>query len=104
MSDASGGRAEPERGSKTDPAVAESSFEASTERLSRVVEQLERGDLPLEKALALFEEGVRLARSAQARLDRAERRVEELLAIDPKGAPVTRPVPGHAAGGAEDEP
>ena len=90
--------------SNGDPDPAEPSFEASTERLSRVVEQLERGDLPLEKALALFEEGVRLARSAQARLDRAERRVEELLAIDPRGVPVTRPVPGHPAGGAEDEP
>lgn len=81
----------------TDPA-AEPSFEASTERLARVVEELERGDLPLERALSLFEEGVRLSRAAQARLDRAERRVEELLAIDPRGAPVTRPVPGYPAG------
>lgn len=104
MSDASGGTGGLDGGSKAEPAAAEASFEASTERLSRVVEQLERGDLPLEKALALFEEGVRLARSAQARLDRAERRVEELLAIDPRGAPVTRPVSGVAGAGAEDAP
>jgi exodeoxyribonuclease VII small subunit len=85
--------------------AAESTFEASTERLAVVVEELERGDLPLERALELFEEGVRLARAAQARLDRAERKVEELLGIDAKGVPVTRSVASGARGGtpAEDE-
>ena len=85
-------------------------FESATDRLARVVEELEAGDLPLEKALSLFEEGVRLARSAQSRLDRAERRVEELLGIDAKGQPVTRAVAGYGAGaetvagrGEEDE-
>jgi len=73
-------------------------FESATERLARVVEALEAGDLPLEKALSLFEEGVRLARAAQSRLDRAERRVEELLGIDAKGQPITRAVAGYPAG------
>ncbi len=77
----------------------EPTFESATERLAQVVDELESGDLPLEKALELFEEGVGLARSAQTRLDRAERRVEELLAIDARGAPVTRAVPGYPAGG-----
>lgn len=81
----------------SEPTDSEPSFEASTSRLAHVVEELERGDLPLERALALFEEGVKLARTAQTRLDRAERRVEELLAIDPKGQPITRAVAGYAA-------
>jgi exodeoxyribonuclease VII small subunit len=66
------------------------SFEASTERLTKIVDELEGGELPLERALALFEEGVRLARLAQERIERAERRVEELLAVDSDGRPIVR--------------
>jgi exodeoxyribonuclease VII small subunit len=44
------------------------SFEASLEALERIVEQLESGDLPLEKSLELFEQGVRLSRECQERL------------------------------------
>jgi len=72
-------------------------FEDATRRLSQIVEELEAGDLPLERSLALFEEGVKLARSAQERLDRAERRVEELLGVDENGRPITRDF--EAAGG-----
>ncbi len=66
------------------------SFEESTRRLAKIVAELEGGDLPLERALSLFEEGIRLSRSAQERLDRAEKRVEELLGMDADGRPVTR--------------
>jgi exodeoxyribonuclease VII small subunit len=66
------------------------SFEDSVQRLSEIVHRLEQGDLPLEESLRLFEEGVRLARSSQARLDTAEKRVEQLLAIDENGNPVVR--------------
>jgi exodeoxyribonuclease VII small subunit len=65
-------------------------FEASTERLAAIVEELERGDLPLERSLLLFEEGVRLARAAQGKIEQAERRVEELLGFDTEGRPVTK--------------
>ena len=41
-------------------------------------------------ALALFEEGVGLARAAQSRLDAAEKRVEELVRVDENGEPVVR--------------
>lgn len=57
----------------------ESPFEEILTRLSTVVEQLEGGELPLERSLALFEEGVRLSRQGSARLDQAERRIEKLL-------------------------
>jgi len=75
---------------KKKPSELVSSFEASTERLSKIVEELERGDLPLERSLALFEEGVSLARLARSRIEQAERRVEELLGFDGSGKPVTR--------------
>jgi exodeoxyribonuclease VII small subunit len=70
------------------------SFEESTRRLGVIVAELEAGDLPLERALTLFEEGIRLSRAAQERLDRAEKRVEELLHIDADGRPVTRDFEG----------
>ncbi len=67
-----------------------SSFEAATRRLAQIVAELEGGELPLDRSLELFEEGVRLARGAEERLDRAERRIEELLGIDAQGKPVVR--------------
>ena len=67
------------------------SFEASAERLGEIVRQLESGELPLEHALRLFEEGVKVARTAQARLESAERKVEELLGVDERGDVITRP-------------
>ncbi|MFO0761926.1 MAG: exodeoxyribonuclease VII small subunit [Byssovorax sp.] len=73
-----------------DTALGGGSFEETTRRLTQIVTELEGGDLPLEKALALFEEGVRLARGAQERLDKAERRVEELLGVDEQGKPMVR--------------
>jgi exodeoxyribonuclease VII small subunit len=72
--------------------TGEPSFEDALRRLSEIVEKLEDGELPLEDSLKLFEEGVRLARTSQSRLDAAERRVEELLGIDQDGNPVVREV------------
>lgn len=57
----------------------EPSFEDILSRLQGVVERLERGDLPLEQSLSIFEEGVHLSRLGSRRLDEAERRVELLL-------------------------
>jgi exodeoxyribonuclease VII small subunit len=73
--------------------AADSSFEGAVKRLAEIVEQLESGELPLEQSLALFEEGVRLARASQATLDAAERRVEQLLTLDEEGNPVVRELP-----------
>ena len=55
------------------------SFESSLEALEQIVRQLEDGDLPLEKSLELFEQGIRLSRECQERLGQAERRIEILL-------------------------
>ncbi len=55
------------------------SFETSLEELERVVKELEAGDLPLERALALFEKGIGLAETCRKQLEEAETRVEVLL-------------------------
>jgi exodeoxyribonuclease VII small subunit len=62
-------------------------FEGSLAALEKIVRELERGDLPLEKSLELFEQGVRLSRECQERLNQAERRIEVLLR-DEEGRPV----------------
>jgi len=62
-------------------------FEASLTSLEKIVRELERGDLPLEKSLELFEQGVKLSRECQERLSEAERRIEVLLR-DGEGRPV----------------
>jgi exodeoxyribonuclease VII small subunit len=62
-------------------------FEAGLAALEKIVRELERGDLPLEESLRLFEEGVRLSRQCQERLNQAERRIE-LLLQDGEGRPV----------------
>ena len=54
-------------------------FESSLAALEKIVRELERGELPLEKSLELFERGVRLSRECQERLQEAERRIEVLL-------------------------
>lgn len=54
-------------------------FEDSLSKLESIVSQLESGDLPLERALEIFEEGVGLARLCQSHLAEAERKVEMLL-------------------------
>ena len=65
-------------------------FETSLEELERIVRELERGDLPLEKSLDLFEQGVKLSRACQERLNEAERRIE-ILTRDNQGRPTIRP-------------
>ncbi len=53
-------------------------FEASLEELERIVKELEKGDLPLERSLALFESGMKLSGDCKKMLDEAETRVEIL--------------------------
>ena len=83
------------------------SFEASLEALEQIVQELERGDLPLEKSLELFEQGIGLSRQCQERLSQAERRIEILLR-DNQGRPVVSafeeaPVNSDASGTKADE-
>jgi exodeoxyribonuclease VII small subunit len=59
--------------------MAEKKFEAALTRLEEIVSSLESGELGLEQSLKLFEEGVKLARVCNARLEEAERKVEVLL-------------------------
>lgn len=62
-------------------------FEQALADLEATVEHLERGDLPLDAALAQFERGIGLARSCQAALKQAEQKVEILMQKTPDAVP-----------------
>lgn len=55
------------------------SFETALERLEQIVSELEGGELVLEKALTLFEEGVELGRRCGAQLEAAEKKISLLI-------------------------
>ena len=69
-------------------------FEQAMARLEEIVKQLEQGDAPLEDALALFEEGTRLMKKCTTQLDKAERKVSNLIA-GPDGNPKEEPFEGE---------
>ena len=54
-------------------------FEESLKKLEIIVDQLEKGDLPLEESLKLFEEGVGLSAACKKELDEAEGKVQMLI-------------------------
>jgi len=64
------------------------SFEASLEELERIVKELEKGDLPLEQSLTLFESGMRLSADCKRQLEEAESRVEILMKRGSEMVPV----------------
>lgn len=67
-------------------AEKQKTFEANLQELERIVRKLEDGDLALEESLKLFEDGVKLSRECQERLNQAERRIE-ILMRDGEGNP-----------------
>lgn len=63
------------------------SFEDNLKRLEEIVRQMERGDVPLDKSLELFQEGTALLQTCGKLLDEAELQVKKVLA-DANGEPV----------------
>ncbi len=59
--------------------LADLPFEKCLARLERIVENLESGEVPLEKGLAFYEEGVGLLRECHRKLDEAERKIQVLV-------------------------
>ena len=54
-------------------------FETSLDKLEKLVEKMESGDLPLDESLRIFEEGVKLTRDCQQALAQAEQKVKLLM-------------------------
>lgn len=73
-------------------------FEDALKQLEEIVQRLEKGELPLEESLKLYEEGIRLSRLCHAKLEEAEGKIELLikdargeLVADKDGGPKTTP-------------
>ena len=70
------------------------SFETNMQRLEQIVRALERGDVPLEESLKLFQEGTVLVQACGKRLDDAQLQVQKVLtAAD--GSPVLEEMPNE---------
>lgn len=61
------------------PEEAQLSFESGLQQLEAIVKEMESGDLPLERALELFERGMKLSEACRKQLEEAETRVEILM-------------------------
>ncbi|MBI1818749.1 MAG: exodeoxyribonuclease VII small subunit [Nitrospirae bacterium] len=59
--------------------MSELKFEGAMARLEEIVKTLEKGDLPLDRAMASFEEGVTLSKICLKHLEEADRKVEILI-------------------------
>jgi len=66
-------------GTASASASVEATFEQAMERLETIVEKLESGDVPLEAAIELFQEGMSLSRLCGQKLEQVERRIEMLV-------------------------
>jgi exodeoxyribonuclease VII small subunit len=77
----------------------EKAFEQALKELEEIVNRLEQGEIPLEEAIQLFEQGVTLSRLCHAKLNEAQKRVEILLK-DEGGKMTAQP---FAQGAGEDD-
>ena len=64
-------------------------FEKKLQKLEEIVQKMEKGDLPLDESLKLFQEGIALSRACQKELEEAQAQVKKLIAINEEGEPVT---------------
>jgi exodeoxyribonuclease VII small subunit len=59
--------------------MTQKTFEQSIKQLEQIVQELESGDLPLEKAIKKFEEGIQLSKFCSRKLDETEKKITILL-------------------------
>ena len=65
--------------SETSPKIDEMSFEDALKALEDVVRRLEGGEVPLDESISLYEDGEKLRKHCQARLDAAQERIEKIV-------------------------
>ncbi|RXZ78260.1 exodeoxyribonuclease VII small subunit [Paenibacillaceae bacterium] len=67
---------------KAETADNKLSFEEAMEQLETIVAQLENGDVPLETAIELFQQGMKLSQLCGSKLEQVERKIEVLIESD----------------------
>jgi len=66
-------------------------FEKKLTRLEEIVQKMEKGDIPLDQSLKLFEEGIGLTRDCQTQLSEAENKIRLLVDLDTNKQAITKP-------------
>ena len=72
--------------------MGEIKFEKAIQRLEKIVDDLEKGEMDIDKSLELFEEGIKMSRVCSKKLNEAEAKIEKLTK-DQKGELVTELFP-----------
>ncbi len=81
--------------------MAEIKFEKAMKRLEQIVDELEKGDLDIDKSLQIFEEGVKMSRICSKKLSEAEAKIEKLTR-NQKGELITELFPMEKNDAEED--
>jgi exodeoxyribonuclease VII small subunit len=82
--------------------MAEIKFEKAMNRLEHIVEELEKGELDIDKSLEIFEEGIKMSRVCSKKLNEAEQKIEKLTK-NQKGELVAELFPADADEGDTDD-
>ena len=77
-----------------DTPISEMTFEQAMSELERIVTQLERGDVPLEDSITLYERGAELKKRCEAKLKEAEQKVSAITLDEDGSVTGTKPLEG----------
>ncbi|NIQ93203.1 MAG: exodeoxyribonuclease VII small subunit [Desulfuromonadales bacterium] len=82
--------------------MAEIKFEKAMKRLEEIVDELEKGELDIDKSLEIFEEGIKMSRLCSKKLNEAEAKIEKLTK-NQKGELITELFPVEEEGSEPDD-
>ena len=78
----------------TDTPISEMTFEQAMSELERIVTQLEKGDVPLEDSISLYEKGAELKKRCETKLKEAEQKVSAITLDEEGSVTGTKPLEG----------
>jgi exodeoxyribonuclease VII small subunit len=78
----------------TDTPISEMTFEQAMSELERIVTQLEKGDVPLEDSISLYEKGAELKKRCETKLKEAEQKVAAITLDEEGSVTGTKPLEG----------
>ncbi|WP_281163399.1 exodeoxyribonuclease VII small subunit [Marinococcus halotolerans] len=76
-------------------AEQEQSFEQAMEKLEQIVERLEEGEVPLEKAITMYQEGMTLSNTCHEKLQKVEKQMDEIVDENGEVTPLDSEEPGE---------
>ena len=78
----------------TDTPISEMTFEQAMSELEKIVTELERGDVPLEDSISLYEKGAELKKRCETKLKEAEQKVAAITLDEEGSVTGTKPIEG----------